>query len=894
MYGTRGYGLMSPAEAKRCPKCAAEVRADWRVCPACAVPLTGKIADDETTMAAALTPGPGSTSVEEGRFPAGMVLAGRYRIIGLLGQGGMGEVYRAYDLILNQGVALKFLGQTVMSEAMLARFRNEVRIARQVSHPNVCRVYDIGFIEGSHFLSMEYLDGEDLSSLIRRIGRLPQDKAIEFARRICAGLAAAHERGVLHRDLKPANIMIDSRGQVRITDFGLAVLAQEVQFGDIRSGTPAYMSPEQKEGREVTVRSDLYSLGATLYEMFTGKRRTDAQSQPSEIVKDLDPAVERVILRCLEEEPKRRPSSALSVAMALPGGDPLAAALAAGETPSPEMVAASGEKEGFSSRDAILCFAAAVAALLFFILSFTKDRPLSSLAALEIPPEVLEVRAQDMLRDFGYTEKIGASAHGFDCCDGQNLSHVEKYPAAKRDEILATHRPPVYNFWYRANRGPFLPYSANAPFSGVVSWEDPPNETPGMVRLHLDGAGRLFSLETRPEQKPGARSAASYDWNQLFKAAQLDPARFTVTTPVRVPPMAFDSRMAWRGTYAENRPEHIRVEAAAWQGRPVFFDVSGDWVKPERSSDYRPSFLSVVPICLFVTVFGSGVFVARRNLRTGRSDRKGASIAATVLFSSYIVQWVLTASHIAGTDELKLALAAVLFAGFISAIMWLGYVAVEPYARKHWPDSLISWNRLLAGRVRDPLVASHILAGWLAFAAGVAVTQLVRLLVRSAPIVYKTPIVNLSSTPVFLGGLVSSLAVMVGGSILVLLLVVLARLVIRVIWIADLVVAIIMVFWGIAVDYSDALHFAVTAGSYLVFTYGLLFVLRRYGFLAVMAFWLTNDLTNAAPVVPLNLWFHGGWVCIALNIAIPAWALWVVLSAQQQRTAGALSRTEIV
>jgi len=192
---------MSPSSARLCPKCAAEVRDSWRVCPACAAPL---IPEAETRTIFSETASSGS-SVEEGRFPAGTVLAGRYRVLGLIGQGGMGEVYRAYDIILNQAVALKFLGRANMSDAALARFRNEVRIARQVSHPNVCRVYDIGFIEGFHFLSMEYLDGEDLASLIRRIGRLPQDKAIEFTRKICAGLAAAHERGVLHRDLKPAN-----------------------------------------------------------------------------------------------------------------------------------------------------------------------------------------------------------------------------------------------------------------------------------------------------------------------------------------------------------------------------------------------------------------------------------------------------------------------------------------------------------------------------------------------------------------------------------------------------------------------------------------------------------------------------------------------------------------
>jgi len=335
-----------------CPKCARKIEADWRLCPACATPLDGAT---QTVFAPASS---SSSSIEEGRFPAGTVLAARYRILGLLGRGGMGEVYRAYDLILEQSVALKFLPQANVPEAVLARFRSEVRIARQVSHPNVCRVYDIGFVEGMHFLSMEYLDGEDLSSLLRRIGRLPQDKALEFTRKICAGLAAAHERGVLHRDLKPSNIMIDGRGQVRITDFGLAALAAEIPIGDLRSGTPAYMSPEQKSGKEVTTRSDLYSLGLVVHEIFTGKHRADTQTSPSELVKDLDPAIERVILRCLEEEPKRRPQSALHVAMALPGGDPIAAALAAGETPSPEIVAASQEKEGFSRRTAIVCFVA--------------------------------------------------------------------------------------------------------------------------------------------------------------------------------------------------------------------------------------------------------------------------------------------------------------------------------------------------------------------------------------------------------------------------------------------------------------------------------------------------------------------------------------------------------
>ena len=162
----------------------------------------------------------------------------------------MGEVYRADDLTLGQGVAMKFLpDEAARDEGLLERFRNEVRMARRVSHPNVCRVYDVGDVDGQTFFTMEYVDGEDLASLLRRIGRLPPDKALDIARHLCAGLAAAHAKGVLHRDLKPANIMLDGRGQVVITDFGLAGVADDIRGPEVRSGTPAYMSPEQLAGK---------------------------------------------------------------------------------------------------------------------------------------------------------------------------------------------------------------------------------------------------------------------------------------------------------------------------------------------------------------------------------------------------------------------------------------------------------------------------------------------------------------------------------------------------------------------------------------------------------------------------------------------------------------------
>jgi Protein kinase domain len=324
-------------------------------------------------------------------------------------------------------VALKFLPASLQNDAAsLARFHAEVRNARQVSHPNVCRVYDIGEVNGQHFLTMEYIDGEDLSSLLRRIGRLPADKALETAHQICAGLAAAHDCGLLHRDLKPANIMLDGRGRVRITDFGLALSRDDATGRSETVGTPAYMAPEQIGKGEASVRSDIYSLGLVFYELFTGRlpykatspvewRRAHLESSPrtpSSIVKEIDPAVESAILRCLQKDPALRPSSVRQVAAAFPGGDPLAAALAAGETPSPEMVAASGESEGLRPVVAWASLAGIIVAVIAVILSSAQAK-LYRRVPFEKPPEALAERARNIVQSVGYSEPPADTAIGF-------------------------------------------------------------------------------------------------------------------------------------------------------------------------------------------------------------------------------------------------------------------------------------------------------------------------------------------------------------------------------------------------------------------------------------------------------------------------------------------------
>jgi serine/threonine protein kinase len=278
---------------------------------------------------------PGAPSGARGvRLVPGSTLGDRYRIVELAGVGGMGEVYRARDLKLGQTVALKLLPERVaQDEAQLERLIEEVRIARQVSHPNVCRVYDIGEAGGRHFLSMEWIDGNDLGSILKSQGRLPGDRALFVARQICAGLAAAHDRQIVHRDLKPSNVMLDDRGVARITDFGLAAATAVVRGEKAREGTPHYMSPEQLAGSEVGAASDIYSLGLVLYELFTGKpgftgrsleeltqQRREPPVPPSAIVHEIDPAVEKLILRCLATDPGRRPTGARTVLDALPGG----------------------------------------------------------------------------------------------------------------------------------------------------------------------------------------------------------------------------------------------------------------------------------------------------------------------------------------------------------------------------------------------------------------------------------------------------------------------------------------------------------------------------------------------------------------------------------------------
>lgn len=909
-----------------CSSCGTEISASVRFCSSCGAPVSGS--DDLATLDYAATaaspmplrPASGTSrsssrtstfpeyAVSEGRFLPGRLIAGRYRIVALLGRGGMGEVYRADDLTLGQAIALKFLPDTaVHDQGLLERFRNEVRIARRVSHPNVCRVYDVGEVDGQTFFTMEYVDGEDLASLLRRIGRLPQDKAIEIARQLCAGLAAAHAKGVLHRDLKPANIMLDGRGQVVITDFGLAGIADDIRGLEIRSGTPAYMAPEQLEGKEVSTRSDIYSLGLVIYEIFTGKRafaekvpdsvrgHTDrTPSRPTSVVKDLDPIIEKVILRCLETDPAARPATAFAVAAALPGGDPLAAALAAGETPSPQLVAASGETEGLRARAAVGILAAVLLGLGLAVYSSIRYNGYDKMA-VELTPEVLTEKAREIIDRLGYVGRPADSAYGLNINgDFQDAVQKNDKPRPDWDAVLAA-RPSLLEYWYRQSPDDMFAdqFRDSLLTPGVVTENDPPTVLSGMINVHLDPQGRLTYFQAIPAQKldgskqvpnaPTAPPSASFDWNVLFNAAGLDPSKFQAAQSTWNSLAASDTRVAWTGSWpGSKRP--LRVEAASFQGKPVFFQLIGDWVKPDRMiSTEKTSFGEkagkIFGIFLLVAgLLGAGL-LARRNYLRGRGDREGALRLAVVIFLLEMLLFVCRSHFATIGDTLALCVIAISTALFYSGTVWTLYMAIEPWVRRQWPKTIVSWTRILSGSFRDPVVGRDILLG-----IGLGVVWILVFSLRFMFMMHLGEAPGLGSTDVLMGGRVALAGWLrqwpqaIESALFFFLLLLGLRAILRNQWLAAAAfVAVYAVPRGLASSHP----YVEFPAWILVFGIAVLIVIRFGLVPLVLAIFTVDMLANVPFSADISSWYMTVSILALLSvIAIAAWGFYHSLGGQ--------------
>ena len=898
----------------RCPHCSSTLAPHARHCPNC-----GRAVDDEAATIGAdgptrsgIKPPSGgwlsaSDAISHGRFAPGAVLDGRYRIIGLLGRGGMGEVYRADDLRLGQPVALKFLPDAVAHDPIrLAQFHNEVRTARQISHANLCRVYDIGEVDGHLFLSMEYVDGEDLASLLRRIGRVAEDKALEIARQLCAGLAAAHERGVIHRDLKPANVMLDGAGKVRLMDFGLATAGA---VDDVRTGTPAYMAPEQLLGKEVTARSDIYALGLVLYELFTGRRvfsaatlndlidqqQSGSMTPPSAYVSTLDPAIERAILRCLERDPAHRPSSPLAVAAALPGGDPLAAALAAGETPSPAMVAAAGEGVGLSRRVAIAVFVVVLAGLAAAYVMAAASNPLNLIRA-EMSSDVLAHQARDAVRALGYTERPRDEAYGFGWDDALVSPGANGTGGRWRSRVV--QRPGPLYFWYRRSQQPLtaLTFHHDLLTPGIVTIDDPPPLIPGMMQLTLDHQGRLTSFETIPPQAEETPvNLAAVDWTRILTLAGLDPAALQVTPPQWHWLAGPDTRVAWAGIWpsdegaapaaAEAIP--LRVEAASRHGQPVALHLiaptTRHWRAPQ-TDDRGGAAIVTINLALVVSILIAGTVLTARHLREGRGDRRGAFRLAAAMTGALAVVWLCQTHATASIGMIASFLLMIVTTGFHGLLFWGLYLALEPFVRRHWPQTLVSWTTILSGRSRDSIVGRDALFG---VALGLLIVLLIRsvvLYLDDAPVV--GPAEVLQGTRTLIGYAIAQAIYAIRAALFFFFLIFLLRALVKRESIAALI---FVVLFGLldSLDSTRPLLEFVTTSLYFAM---LAAAVLRWGLTSLVVALLSANLLLAMPAsTDVSAWYFSSTLFL---LAIPTLiAVWGLVTAIRAPRAAALRAT---
>ncbi|UCC31833.1 MAG: protein kinase, partial [Phycisphaerales bacterium] len=679
------------------------------------------------------------------------------------------------------------------------------------------------------------------------------------------------------------------------TDFGLAGFVEDSSGKDVAAGTPAYMAPEQLAGREVSVKSDVYSLGLVLFELFAGKRlfegatreqidRLQSVTTPttlSGLAEDIDPAVERVIQRCLEIEPSARPSSALAVAAALPGGDPLAAALAAGETPDPEMVAAAGEAGGLRPTIAWAWLATLLGALILGTL--VSDRAfLHQREALEKPPQVLADRASNLIRKLGYTDPPQDSAHGF-IREPDYMRYVRgQARSPDRQDNVALGGPQPISFWYR--QSPHLLVAVKHIAStgdwsrGAVSADDPPPSLSGMVAVRLDPRGRLLQFRAVPTQVDKIEhQAEGPDWLALFAEAGLDMARFEPVTSTWTPPVFADTRAAWKGSYSEDSEIPIRVEAAACRGKPVYFHVLGPWTRPERDEPFAGDVGSGVAattwsVIWLAVVIGAAV-LGVRNLRLGRADRRGAAKLAVYVLSLSVLTWLFKASHVPDFSREQHLFTMGLAVALQSAIRYcFYYLALEPYARKLWPQSLIAWSRVLAGRFRDPLVGRDLLIGGV-FGVSWWLLLLFVFLVASwlgspppqppAPKLLNTLLGGRYVAAVFLENGVT--AVFTGLAALMLFL--LLRVVLRRQWLA--IVVFLSVFT--VVNALPANHYALWLGWALV-NASFLFLLLRFGLFAAVAGIFVSSFFATFPVTfDFSAWYIGA----SLTALVAALALGV-------------------
>ena len=485
-------------------------------------------------------------------------------------------------------------------------------------------------------------------------------------------------------------------------------------------------------------------------------------------------------------------------------------------------------------------------------------------------------KARDILQDVGYGYRPKDSAYGFRYDANPYFRFIGQHdPPPQRWSRRAAREPPPIHFWYCQSPRYLDPISFFAKSLGpmrvvsvaaTVDAFGAPIVVSGFARLKLDHLGHLMYLSAVPFQvEKSPDQSLPFDWGRLFAAAALDQRRFSPAEPQWTPPGAFDARAAWSGTYTERPESPIRVEAAAWRGRPVFFQItSPSNNNPDAAAESSPrppqdgaapSLLLWYVLAVVVTVGAS--LLARHNIRTGRGDRRGSFRLAVFVFSTYMLSWMLLSHHVPTETELTILLTAVAQSASIAGALWLLYIALEPYVRRYWPHNIVSWSRMLGGRARDPLVGADLLFGVVAGTAWTLLMQSHEIVRHSfGDTAWRTPSLDaLLGARQLLGRLLVYLPQAILNSISILFAMLALRILVRRQWLAG----------GISIALLTAVTPDWTAGGaralmgvpfWALFYGGVVFILMRFGLLALTTGFLVVYVLRSFPITAnLSAWY---------------------------------------
>jgi hypothetical protein len=547
----------------------------------------------------------------------------------------------------------------------------------------------------------------------------------------------------------------------------------------------------------------------------------------------------------------------------------LAAALAAGETPSPEMVAAAGQGEGLALRVALPLFAFVLIAVVATYAMALRSSALETIQP-EFGPEVMAQKARDLLAKLGAEDRRADDAYSFGW-DSRMIDHFRKQAGTDWSRIL-TETPPL-TFWYRQSPVPLtaLAFHDDLLTPGMVDREDPPPIGSGTSGVELDARGRLLFFERIPAQKQTpAKELPVLDWAPLFAAAGLDRAAFTPAEPLWTSLAASDTRAAWTA----NPPRTERVEAAALRGKPVYFHVIQPWTRAERmpqGSDSNLGFFVFLAFLALVVCLGAAA-LAVHNLRKQRGDRRGALRLAVFFAAVQLLLWLARSHIVPSVGTFGMFLVAMCTSVFYGVIIWTVYIALEPYVRRRWPQTLIASSTVLAGRVRDAVVGRDVLVGAAVGAAVVVLGGVIDLWIRKsgawAPdLARPEALMGVRST---LGLFLTILPHAIRETLFFFFLIFLLRVVLRNQWLAAAGFALCLSVLSLA----SPVHPILIASVNFVALFAMAFLVLRWGVLAFATAHLVSGVIGTLPATAhTNAWYFGSTLFMsAIVIALAAWA----------------------